>query len=385
MANLRKKILFLVTQSEWGGAQEYIFNLATNLDKNQYEVLVLAGRGNGELFNKLSQAQISWQKLKYTRRAINPTLDKLAVWELYKIFKKEQPDVIHLNSSKIGFLGSIAARLCQGFGRRRAIAALATARGQGKFKIIYTAHGWVFTEPLPYLTKKLYFWIEKTSAKWKDAIITVCEANRQIALQHNFKSNIITIHNAVNPKQLSFLSKENARNFLKLLPTDPVIGTIANFYKTKGLNFLIEAAGNLVKDYPNLKTVIIGDGPERKNLEALILKLNLTDKVILTGSLPKAHQYLKAFDLFVLSSVKEGLPYAVLQAMAAEIPIVATRVGGLPEILPNECLVKTNGAIHESPLQLRDKISEYLAGRLPLPQYKPISFEEFLNKTIALY
>ena len=108
MANSRKKIIFIVTQSEWGGAQEYVFNLAANLDKGRFAVLVLAGEGNGELFDRLQEKSVPWQKLKFTKRAINPVYDLLSLLELLKILKKEQPDVIHLNSSKIGFLGSLA-------------------------------------------------------------------------------------------------------------------------------------------------------------------------------------------------------------------------------------------------------------------------------------
>ena len=89
MANLSKKIIYLITQSEWGGAQEYLFNLATNIDKNQYDCLVVSGEGNGELFKELNQANVRYQKLKYTKRAVNPLFDFLALWELIKIFKKE--------------------------------------------------------------------------------------------------------------------------------------------------------------------------------------------------------------------------------------------------------------------------------------------------------
>lgn len=359
----KKKILYLITQSEWGGGQEYVFNLASNLPKDRFEAMVMAGEGNGDLFKALKSQNIPYNRLKWTKRSINPVFDLLALFELITVFKKEKPDVIHLNSSKIGFLGSLAAKLCF-----------------SKTKIIYTAHGWVFNEPLSPIIKKIYFWIEKISAPWKNEIICVCESDKQIALQNNFHSQITTIHNAVNPEQLNFLSKDEARNNLKLKADDLIIGTIANFYKTKGLAFLIEATSLLTKDFPALKTVIIGEGPERNNLELLIKNLGLENNAILTGTLPEAHRYLNALDLFILSSVKEGLPYAILKAMAAEIPIVATRVGGLPEILPENILIQPGNA-----QKLADKIKIMLAGRLASTQYNTNSFEDFLNKTLSLY
>ena len=367
----KQKILYLITQSEWGGGQEYVFNLANNLPKDQFESLVLAGEGNGELFKALESQNLPYTKLKWVKRSINPIFDLMALFELIFVFKKEQPDVIHLNSSKIGFLGSLAAKLCF-----------------SQAKIIYTAHGWVFNEPLSPIIKKIYFWIEKISAPWKNAIICVCESDKQIALQNNFRSRIITIHNAVNPEQLDFLSKDEARNNLKLNNDALVIGTVANFYKTKGLDFLISAAGLLKKDFPALKIVIIGEGEERKNLELKIKNLELSNNVILTGNIPNAHRLLKAFDLFVLPSVKEGLPYAILKAMAAELPIVATRVGGLPEILPNECLVELgNAAIMAEKIKtvLARLDSARQAGRLESVRYRADYFQEFLLKTYKIY
>ncbi|OGY89321.1 MAG: hypothetical protein A2927_00735 [Candidatus Komeilibacteria bacterium RIFCSPLOWO2_01_FULL_45_10] len=377
MANLSKKIIYLITQSEWGGAQEYLFNLATNIDKNQYDCLVLSGEGNGELFKELNQANVRYQKLKYTKRAVNPLFDFLALWELIKIFKKERPDIIHLNSSKIGFLGSLAGQIYK----------LIT---NNQLLITYTAHGWVFNEPLNWLVKKLYFWIEKISAKWKDAIICVSEADRQIALKHNFKSKIVTIHNAVNYSQLNFLEKELARQELikktppersyKLQATSyKLIGTIANLYPTKGINYLIGAAALLLKERSDLIFAVIGDGAERQNLESLIANRGLTNNFFLLGSIPNAHRLLKGFDLFVLPSVKEGLPYAVLKAQAAGIPIVATKVGGVPEIIDEQCLVEP-----KNPQTLAKKIKEVI-NQPTLSFNHPTDFKEFLNKTFNLY
>ena len=139
-----RKILYLVTQSEWGGAQKYVFDLAVNLAASQNEVVVGAGQGDGELFKKLEAKNIKTLRLKRTVRAVNPLKDILAVYELIKVFKQEKPDIIHLNSSKMSILGSLAGRL---YGKN--------------VKIIYTVHGWVFNEPLPYLIKGLYYILEK--------------------------------------------------------------------------------------------------------------------------------------------------------------------------------------------------------------------------------
>ncbi len=421
MAENKRKIIYLVTQSEWGGAQEYVYNLATNLDKNQDQPLVLAGRqalsdqgeskgGNGPLrsgarlaarqeseasglFSALESQNIPFRQLKWAKRSINPLFDLLSLFELIFVFKKEKPDVIHLNSSKIGFLGSLAAQIYKKIKAAR---------------IIYTAHGWVFNEPLPYLIKKFYFWIEKISASWKDAIICVSEADRQMALAHNFKSEIVTIHNAVNPANLDFFDKELAKKKLHEIITEnqksiyppkleerkerktidqifkysniQIILTIANLYPAKGLNYLIVAAAQLVKANPDLIFMVMGEGQERKNLESLILNHHLENNFFLLGSIPQAHQYLKACDLFVLPSVKEGLPYALLKAISAQIPLVATKVGALPEIIPGELLAEPGSA---------DDLTEKINDAMNNPgkyQIKPNGdFNEFFKQTMDYY
>src|SRR3989339_1399481 len=114
MTEKKRKIIYLVTQSEWGGAQEYVYNLAVNLDKNQFEILVLAGQGDGQLFDKLNQAGMACRKLKYLKRSVSPLADFLALKEIVSTYKKKKPDVIHLNSSKAGFLGSLAGKIYKG-------------------------------------------------------------------------------------------------------------------------------------------------------------------------------------------------------------------------------------------------------------------------------
>ncbi|MCX6813425.1 MAG: glycosyltransferase family 4 protein [Candidatus Azambacteria bacterium] len=114
------------------------------------------------------------------------------------------------------------------------------------------------------------------------------------------------------------------------------MGTVANFYRNKGLKYLILAAQKLKNKGLDWQFVIIGEGPERSKIENLIKKNNLENNVFLTGFIPDASECLKTFNLFVLSSVKEGQPWVILEAMAAGVPIVATNIAGIPEMIENE-------------------------------------------------
>jgi len=316
--NTKKKILFLVTQSEFGGAQRFIFTFTTSL--SGYDIIVGAGpEGNNEkgLLVALEKKGINTRHLKYLKRSINPLFDLLGFFEIKKLLKIERPDILFLCSSKAGFLGSLAGKSIK------------------IKKIIYRIGGWTFNDPWPKWKKKMYILIEKYTAKFKDFIVNNAESDRQQAIKLGIKpkKEIITIHNGLDINKLEFLPREEARKELKIENSKFVVGTIANFYPPKGLEYFIEAV-SLINN-KEIKFILIGDGEDRPKLEELIKKYNLKDNLILTGSLLDARKYLKAFDVFVLPSVKEGFPWVVIEAMAAEVPVVVTKVGALPEIIQN--------------------------------------------------
>lgn len=323
----RIKILYVITQSEFGGAQRYVLDLASNLPEDEFEVAIACGRapkdatgqGEGELVRRAEAAGIPVYPLSSVERRIAPLVDARGFTELTRLFRLVQPDVVHLNSSKAGILGAVAAKLAR------------------VPKVVFTAHGLVFHEPLPAWQRTLYRWAEQAARPFRDAIITVSNADRESALRYRLAKpeRIVHIPNGIG--ETAFLDRDVARAELeqktgRAFP-GRVIGTIANFYPTKGLPYLFAALHEVRRTHPDLTGIIIGDGSERPHLESLIERNRLADTVILVGAFPNAAQYLKAFDLFVLPSVKEGWPYVILEAMAAEVPIVATRVGGIPEIL----------------------------------------------------
>jgi glycosyltransferase involved in cell wall biosynthesis len=313
-----KKILFVVTQSEWGGAQRYIFDLATNLPKDQYATSVAAG-GTGALHQKLADAGIPSHHLRHVVRQINPIYDTLGLFELISLFHRVRPDVVHLNSSKISILGTIAARLA------------------GVKKIVYTAHGFVFNEPLPTWQKLFYLVTERLTGAFKTDIICIYEGDRQTAIEKHIgkPEQIHVVHNGIPP--LAFVNRAESQTALGLPPDRLLIGTIANFYPTKGLPDLLAAARVVADQHPTCLFAIIGDGQQRKQLEALIQELEITGNVLLLGEKdPDVSRYLQAFTIYACSSVKEGFPYALLESMAAGVPIASTNVGGIPEMITTE-------------------------------------------------
>src|SRR3989339_90123 len=335
--NNKKTILYLITQSEMGGAQKYIFDLVSHL-KDEYNVEVGFGEQGetGELAIKLKEIGIKYHVIRNLKRKISFKNDFLAFWQIRKLIKKTKPDIVHLNSSKISILGSLASIFL-------------------KIKIIYTAHGWVFNEPD---CNNFYKKAERFSAKFKNTIICVSEFDRQAALREKITEEVklITVHNGVRP--INFLERPEAQRKLKekLPPSamfkinegDILIGSIGNLYKTKGFEYLINAGKLIINNNLHVKIIIIGkDGGEKEELENWIRQLGVQKNIILLGQLENASQILKAFDLYVCSSVKEGLSYTIIEAMLAGLPIVATSVGGNGELIEDQqtgILVDTQNA-----------------------------------------
>ncbi|MCK4553947.1 glycosyltransferase [Candidatus Parcubacteria bacterium] len=409
--NNKKTILYLVTQSELGGAQRYVFDLATNLHQ-KFDVIIAFGEqgSKGELATRLIQAGFlpeseikssigpavlrEQSQIFYTiphlKRAISPINDLKALIEIIKLIKKIKPDIIHLNSSKISILGSIATIFFK------------SKIGNRQSKIIYTVHGWVFNEPMPKWKKLFYKYAEKFTALFKDKIICVSEFDRQTAIKEKIcnPKKLTTIHNGIKP--INFLSKDDTRQKLSSimnkstifnLQSSITIGTIANLYPTKGLEYLVQAIYILITNYQlPITTIIIGEGEERKNLEDLIAQFNLKSNVILTGKINNAAKLLPAFDIYACSSVKEGLSYTIIEAMQAGLPIVATEVGGNSELIQD---YKT-GLLTETknPQMLAEKIQKLinnpelqqkLGANAKQKTREEFSLEKMVNKTKKIY
>jgi len=285
--------------------------------------------------NQLKNSPIKAIAIPYLVRSIDLGKDYLTLMEILKIYNQGKYDLVHLNSSKAGLLGSLAARMYS--------ANLLNTR----LRLIYTAHGFVFNEPLSKFNKKLYKFSEKISTSIQNAVITVSEADKQSAIDNKITltRKIFTIHNGIDIDNIKFYDRAEALEKLGLSKPSyaeasegkKYFGTIASFYKTKGYPYLIEAVKILAQENSPLledhNFVLIGDGPEMDNIKNLAKESSVDKYFHFLGDKDEAYKYLPAFEAFILPSVKEGLPYTILEAGLAKVPIIATRVGGVGEII----------------------------------------------------
>lgn len=363
----------MVTKGNLGGAQRYVFDMATHLDKSNFDITVAVGIGK-DLVDKLSKAGIKTIRFGLLQRNVNPFKDVATFFTIISVLRRERPDILHLNSSKIGAMGALAGRIV------------------GIKKIIFTGHGWAFNEDRNIFSRLIILFIHWLTILLCHKTIAVSERiKNQILLFPFSEDKIVQIYNGI--EDVYFLDKNASRKALSPECSEHVwIGSVSELHKNKGLDFLIRAYASVSKDFPDTVIIIIGEGEERKNLEKLIKGLGLEKKVYLIGFKPDAERLLKAFDILTLTSRTEAFPYVVLEAGLAGIPIIASRVGGIPEVISN----KKNGMLVEPKnvfdieYSLRELLqSEHkrkiLGDQLKKDIETKFKLSTMVEKTIALY
>lgn len=302
----KKKIIFVITKSNWGGAQRYVYDLATALPKDTFDVSVAFGQP-GLLAEKLREAGIATHPIHSLQRDVSLAADIKSFFELVRLFKKEKPDIVHLNSSKAGGIGAFAARLAS------------------VHKIIFTAHGWPFWEPRNPVSRALIYFFSWLTAILSHKVIVISKYDLEIVQKMPFvKNKAILIHNGIN-FSMSFGSGEIIRTSF---PTGvKITGTVGELTKNKNQISLIEDA----RWRNDMYVAIVGEGEDRAYLENKIKEYGLQERVKLFGFMP-ASEVMKGFDIFSLPSLKEGVPYVLLEARAAGLPTEHSGVGGIRDI-----------------------------------------------------
>lgn len=366
--NKKIRIFCAITLGEVGGAQQFLIQLVSHLDPSRYDIQVVTGaQGRQDISSQLPE-HVQWDVAGHLKRDIAPISDIKAVRQLKNMMREHQPDIVLLMSSKAGFVGAKAAHAL-----RKELPGL---------QVVYRIGGWTFNDPWPAYKRTLFTWMERLSAVWKDVIVVNnrhdLEQARELKIRP--RHGVMMIHNGIDPYRHA-LSRADARQELverieQTVGARPnlrfVVGAIANFYPTKGLDVLLNAAANTPEE---VQFVVIGDGPLRGDIEQRIVQHNLEHRVFLTGVLPDARRYLPAFDVFALASRKEGFPWVILEAMAAKVPIVATKVGAVVEALKDGVsglLVapEDSGAIAQALTRLHER--EQLRGELAIRAHQEL-------------
>jgi glycosyltransferase involved in cell wall biosynthesis len=302
------KVLIGITQSNFGGAQRHVFDLATNL-ADVFDIAVVHG-GNGLLAERLRGKGVRTIPLGSLSRSVRLLSDAATLFALVRILRRERPDVFHVHSSKMGLLGAFAGRITG-------------------IPTIFTAHGWAFNENRGTLAKYAIYLLARLTVLLSREAIAVSEAvaNDMPGIRMH------VIRNGIAPE--AALARDKARKELcaRGTPSDGFwVVSVAELHPIKGLDVGLEGFAEFATTHGDAQYFLIGDGPELDHLRGRIEAFGLTGRVHCVGFLD-ARPLLAAFDAFLLPSLSEGLSYAILEAGLARLPVVASRVGGIPEII----------------------------------------------------
>jgi len=359
------KIVYILTRSDViGGASVHLLDLACGMRDMGHEVTILVG-GEGVFLKHAQMRGLQYFTLRHLVREIHLIKDVKGFWELRSALTRLNPDIIHLHSSKAGILGRLVGKSLS----------IPTA---------FTVHGWSFTEGVSEKRRILYRFLEKFMARFSDKVITVSEYDKQLALRFGVGSDdlLITVHNGMPELSLSSVVRLPQKTVRMIM--------VARFDSQKNQSALLEA---LAKIKPLAWSMeFVGDGPMLNKAKKLARQLGLADRVLFSGACDDVPARLETSDVFILISNWEGLPLTILEAMRSGLPVVASKVGGVPEAVydgktgflverdDNVGLVNAVTRLLESP-QLREKFGQQ--GKIKFQN--KFTFNKMLEETMGVY
>ena len=319
-------VLHVITRLIVGGAQENTMFTAALLDKYRYHVEVVCGPQTGtegSLIEEVRQRNVPLTILPELLRQVSPLNDLVATWKLYHLIKKNRYAIVHSHSSKAGIIARLAARLA------------------GTPIIIHTVHGWSFHEHMSPPLRRTYIFLEKLTARFSDALIVVGKPDIQKGLKEGIGQPLQyrLIRSAIPLSDFDPLSvdRQAVRQSIGIPAGVPVLGNVGRFSAQKNPLDWVKIAGQVGRRLPETWFLLVGDGTLRPQVEQALKEEGIFERSVLTGLRRDVPQMMSAIDVFLLTSLWEGLPRVIPEAMAMGVPVVAYQVDGTAEaVKPGE-------------------------------------------------
>ncbi len=324
MAERGRVKVALVLEATQGGTRRHVIDLLYGLDPARFDLLpVVSPRSDGEFQPDLERMWTEGRRVEVIpmRRQPAPLRDLLALWRLWRLFRRERPDVVHAHGSKGGLLGRLAARLA------------------GVPRIYHTPHVYPFQWARGGLSRLVFLATERLLWRLSSKVVAVGQGQAEVALELRVAApgRLTVIPNGVDAARFEALAapanRARVRGELGLADGDLAVGMVARLSPQKGCGHFLRAARLVAAKHPEARFLLIGAGPLLPYLHALAQDLGIRERVIFLGHRPDADRLYAALDLFVLSSLWEGLPYVLLEAGASGLPVVASRIPGCVELV----------------------------------------------------
>lgn len=317
------KILHIITRLDRGGSADNTLLSCMGQRKRGHEVTLLTGPGTDPDSPLTPQARKEGVDLIYEPslvRSIRPFKDVCALWACLRIIRSGNFDMIHTHTSKAGILGRAAARLA------------------GARPVVHTPHGHVFYGYFGNMKTKLFIWAERRMARWTDAIVTLTdrEAEEHLAAGVGRPGQFETVFSGIrmdDPAPRRPEEVEGRRDRLGLPPGCDIVVSAGRLEPIKGHGTLIDAFPQVLSRCPDTHLVLAGEGELRAAYEKRAGELKIREKVHFLGWREDVNEILRESALFVMPSINEGMGRAIVEAMAAGLAVVGTRVGGIPLVV----------------------------------------------------
>ncbi len=310
------KILQMIDKPFLGGGQINLLSLAESLDPQRFEVSVCTN-GQGPLVDALQQKNIPHFLLSFSKRFRRKALDNIAA-----LLRTHRFDILHTHGGIAGFYGRLASRK-SGFPRI----------------VVHTLHGIHYLHYRNILLKKLYIFQERYLSRSTDAVIFVSEADQKkgTVLRLVPDDKQVLIKNGIDYSAYELQAQKNPEDMeSEQAVHHPLVGCVARLHRQKGISYLLEAVDPIRRSFPEVKVWIVGGGPQKAKLDHLGERLGVSSHVRLLGERKDVPQLVSSFDVFVLPSLWEGLPYSLLEAAALGKPVVASDIDGVRELIRHE-------------------------------------------------
>jgi len=313
------KVLHVHTLPIISGSGINTFLSMRGMDKSFYEVELAVAPG-GPLIELVGQHGMMVHTFKHFVQPLDPFNDLLALLDLYVFLRKKGYHVIHTHNSKAGFIGRLAGKWAR------------------VPVIVHTVHGFAFHDQEPPWRQVLFRNLERLAAHWCDKMVFISQPLIDWAYREGIteKSKMIQVYSGIELDHFHPVSAEDKKRIRKkwgIRPRDPVIGMVSKLWEGKGHATLIQAFREIKREMEQAKLVIVGEGYLHEELVTLVDRLGLTDAVLFTGFQMDVFEIIATFDVAVLPSFFEGMGRVLLEAMAMEKPVVASRVGGIPDLV----------------------------------------------------
>ena len=322
----QRKILHIITRLDNGGSAVSTFLCATR-EFDGMETAVAGGGNSPQVADLLARRFLSDRvkifPIRFLQREVSPWREPLALLELLALMSRYKPDIIHTHTSKAGALGRCAAAAYRLFAGK-------------KVRVVHTPHGHVFYGYFSRARTRFYIMVERLCSRISDRLVALSESEKRESVERGVgrAEQWTVIHSGVDlPQNLPTAQTRGLlRSELGIAPDCVVAGYAGRLTAIKGLDTFLRAAA-LLKDEEKLRFLLVGEGEERARLEQLASELGLSGKVHFAGFRENVFDWLSAMDIFVHPSLNEGMGRALVEAQAAGLPIAATTVCGIPDVV----------------------------------------------------